>query len=82
MGNQCCVECIEYIYNEKPVTKKSIKDLSVCGYPFCTTNIVKLKDDSLLVEFNGVIYCSSECRKMHKHTGYICKGWNENNIFL
>ena len=82
MGNNCCSECNDYIFSESYVIKEKTPNLNVCGYPFCCINIKKLKNDSLLVKFNGTIYCSKECWQLHKKSGYIGYGWDKNNEIL
>ena len=76
MGNTCCQECTEYIHNEKYIEKQNTNNIELCGYPFCNVFIKNLPNKSLLVEFNGIVYCSSRCRVLHKQSGYIGIGWN------
>lgn len=76
MGNKICLECMDCYYKEIPIAKIDANDIIFCGYPFCNTDIMKLKNIDLLIEFNGIVYCSSECRKNHKKIDYIGRNWN------
>lgn len=82
MGNKLCTECMDCIYTEEVIEKDSTTNVDFCGHPFCNINLNKLKNNSLLVKFNNIIYCSSNCRKEHKKMGYIGIGWNSQSISL
>ena len=76
MGNQVSNLCIECCNSEQTIDKSNIDQLIACGYPFCKNDIRK-NNTSTVTLFNNIIYCSSDCRILHKQLDYIGLGFNK-----
>lgn len=80
MGNLCLTKCTDCFYKKNEIMKESLLNIDTinkdfCGYPFCNTNIKNIDNQTILIEFRNIMYCSENCLKLHKKTKYLGMGW-------